>query len=179
MAKKEPEIPLKAFEEGAPEGKKSSLKKWLILGALVFALLAAGAGAAAYFLPEYMPAPLNFFDPKSIKGSQTQAKPPQEERGHIYTMDPFIVNLADAEQNRYLKIRINLESKKSEPDEEFTKKLPLIKDTILTILSRKKSEELFPSSGKEALKAEMLRSINPNLAGLKIKAVYFTEFVIQ
>ena len=122
MAKKEPEIPLALNEEENPEEGKSSLKKWLILGALVFALLATGVGAAAFFLPEYMPAPLNFFEPKSTKGSQDQAKPPQEERGHIYAMDPFIVNLADAEQNRYLKIRINLESRKSEADEEFTKK---------------------------------------------------------
>lgn len=179
MAKKEPEIPLESIEEENPEGKKSTLKKWLILGALVFILLAVGVGAAAFFLPEYMPAPLNLFDPKPAKGSQAHKKSPQEERGHIYTMDPFIVNLADAEQNRYLKIRINLESKKPEADEEFTKKLPLIKDTILTILSQKKSEDLFPSSGKEALKAEMLRSVNPSLAGLKIKAIYFTEFVIQ
>ncbi len=94
-------------------------------------------------------------------------------------MDPFIVNLADAEENRYLKIRINLESRKPEPNEEFSKKLPLIKDTILTILSQKKSEELFLSFGKEKLKAEMLRLVNPNLVEWKIKAVYFTEFVIQ
>jgi len=179
MAKKEPEIPPESIEEETLEGKKPSLKKWLILGALVIILLAAVVGAAAFFLPEYMPAPLNFFDPKPTLGSQAHNKPPKEERGHVYTMDPFIVNLADAEQNRYLKIRINLESKKPEADEEFSKKLPLIKDTILTILSQKKSEDLFPSSGKEALKAEMLRSINPNLAGLKMKAVYFTEFVIQ
>jgi flagellar basal body-associated protein FliL len=55
----------------------------------------------------------------------------------------------------------------------------LIKDTILTILSQKRSEELFHSSGKEKLKAEMLRLVNPNLVELKIKTVYFTEFVIQ
>jgi len=29
------------------------------------------------------------------------------------------------------------------------------------------------------LKAEVMRSVNPNLGELKIKAVYFTEFVIQ
>ena len=179
MAKKNSEIPPEPLDEGSPVPQKSSLKKWLILGGLVFILLAAGVGAAAFFLPEYMPEPLNFFDHKPAEGSPAHKKPPQEERGHIYSMDPFIVNLADAEQNRYLKIRINLESKKPEPNEEFTKKLPLIKDTILTILSQKKSEELFHSSGKEKLKAEMLRSVNPNLVELKIKAVYFTEFVIQ
>ena len=151
----------------------------MILGVLVFILLAAGGGAAVFFLPEYMPEPLNFFDHKPATGSGAQKNPPAEERGHIYAMDPFIVNLADADQNRYLKIRISLESEKPEPNEEVTKKLPLIKDTILTILSQKKSEELFPSPGKEKLKAEMLGSINPNLGELKLKAVYFTEFVIQ
>jgi len=179
MAKKNSEIPPEPLDEGSPVPQKSSLKKWLILGALVFILLAAGGGAVVFFLPEYMPEPLNFFDHKPAKGSPAHKKPPEEERGHIYSMDPFIVNLADADQNRYLKIRINLESKKPEPNEEFTKKLPLIKDTILTILSQKRSDELFHSSGKEKLKAEMMRSVNPNLSELKIKAVYFTEFVIQ
>jgi flagellar FliL protein len=179
MAKKKTEIPPEPLDEGSPIPRKSSLKKWLILGALAFILLAAGGGAAVYFLPEVLPEPLNFFDHKPAKGSPAHKKPLEEERGHIYTMDPFIVNLADADQNRYLKIRISLESKKPEPNEEFTKKLPLIKDTILTILSQKRSEELFHSSGKEKLKAEMLRLVNPNLVELKIKTVYFTEFVIQ
>jgi flagellar protein FliL len=179
MAKKKTEIPPEPLDEGSPVPRKSSLKKWLILGALAFILLAAGGGAAVYFLPEYLPEPFNFFDHKPAKGSPAHTKPVPEERGHIYTMDPFIVNLADTDQNRYLKIRINLESKKPEPNEEFIKKLPLIKDTILTILSQKRSEELFHSSGKEKLKAEMLRLVNPNLIELKIKAVYFTEFVIQ
>ncbi len=179
MAKKIAEIPPESQDEDSPVPQKSALKKWLILGGLVFILLAAGGGAAVFFLPEYLPEPLNFFDQKPAKGSPAHKKPPEEERGHIYTMDPLIVNLADADQNRYLKIRINLESTKPEANEEFSKKLPLIKDTILTILSQKKSEEMFPSSGKEKLKAEMLRSINPNLLELKIKAVYFSEFVIQ
>jgi flagellar protein FliL len=179
MAKKIAEIPTESRVEESPVPQKSALKKWLILGGLVFILLAGGGGAAVFFLPEYMPEPLNFFDHKPTKGSPAHKKHPEEERGHIYVMDPFIVNLADTDQNRYLKIRINLESKKSEASEEFSKKLPLIKDTILTILSLKKSEELFSSSGKEQLKAEMLRSVNPYLLDLKIKAIYFTEFVIQ
>jgi flagellar FliL protein len=179
MAKKNSEIPPEPLDEVLPVPQKSSLKKWLILGGLVFILLIAGGGAAVFFLPEYMPEPLNFFEHKPAKGSQAHKKPPEEERGHIYSIDPFIVNLADAEVNHYLKIKINLESKKPEPNEEFAKKLPLIKDTILTILSQKRSEELFHSSGKEKLKAEMMRLVNPNLAELKIKAVYFTEFVIQ
>lgn len=179
MAKKNSEIPPEPLDEVLSVPQKSSLKKWLILGVLVFILLTAGGGAAVFFLPEYMPEPLNFFEDKPAKGSQAHKKPPEEERGHIYSIDPFIVNLADAEDNHYLKIKINLESKKPEPNEEFAKKLPLIKDTILTILSQKRSEELFHSSGKEKLKAEMMRLVNPNLAELKIKAVYFTEFVIQ
>lgn len=179
MAKKKSEIPNEPPDEGGPVPQKSSWKKWLLLGALVFILLAAGGGAAVFFFPEVLPESLNFFGHKPAKGSAAHKNPAAEERGHMYAMDPFIVNLADADQNRYLKIRINLESKKPEANEEFAKKLPLVKDTILTILSQKKSEDLFHSSGKEKLKAEMMGSINPHLVELKIKAIYFTEFVIQ
>ena len=72
MAKKNSEIPPEPLDEGSPVPQKSSLKKWLILGALVFILLAAGGGAAVFFFPEYLPESLNFFGHKPAKGSPAQ-----------------------------------------------------------------------------------------------------------
>jgi flagellar FliL protein len=182
MDKQISEIPVEVIEEeGGAASAGSSLKKWLILGGGALLLLVAAIGATAYFFPEIMPEPLNFFGDQQAKDAPggKKSKHPKEEHGFIYSMDPFIVNLADTDQPRYLKIRLNLEGNSKEQKEEYAKRLPQIKDTILSILSQKKYQELLDSAGKEKLKEEILKSLNPKMAGFRFKAVYYTEFVIQ
>jgi flagellar FliL protein len=181
MDKQISEIPVEAIEEEGAVPARSSFKKWLILGGGVLILLASGIGAAAFFFPEVLPEPLNFFGDQQTKGSPGGKKqqPPKVEHGFIYTMDPFIVNLADTDQPRYLKIRLNLEGSTPEQSEEYAQRLPQIKDTVLSILSKKTHQELLDSGGKEKLKAEILKNLNPKMAGFQFRAVYYTEFVIQ
>lgn len=178
MDKKISEIPLEAIEEEVASPAGSSLKKWLILGGGVLLFLVSAVGAAAFFFPEIMPGPLNFFEDRQAQAGK-KSKHPQEEHGFIYNMDPFIVNLADTDQSRYLKIRLNLEGNSREQNEEYAKRLPQIKDTVLSILAKKTHQELLDSAGKEKLKEELLKTLNPKLAGFQFKAVYYTEFVIQ
>lgn len=175
------EIPIEAIEEEGPIPAKFSLKKWLILGGGGLILLAIVIGAGAFFFPEVMPGPLNFFEDHQAKGAAAVKKNQhvKAEHGFIYNMDPFIVNLADTDQSRYLKIRLNLEGNSREQNEEYAKRLPQIKDTILSLLSKKTHQELLDSAGKEKLKEEILKSLNPKMAGFQFKAVYYTEFVIQ
>ena len=124
MAKQNSEIPPNALDEDGPVPHKSSLKKWVILGALVVLPSGCRGRGGLLFLPEYMPAPLNFFGQKPAKGSSAHKKPPEEERGYIYTMDPFIVNLADIDQNRYLKLRMNLERRNRNRTRNFPRNCP-------------------------------------------------------
>jgi len=39
--------------------------------------------------------------------------------------------------------------------------------------------EIYESEGKKKLKEEIVQRANQSLAGFQVKAVYFTEFVIQ
>lgn len=183
MAKPISEIPLEAIEEeGTPQARgKSVLKKLIILGGAFLVLLAGGVAGAAYFLPAYLPEALQFFGNPQTKGAHGAGKEKrhQEEQGFIYNLDPFIVNLADPDEPRYLKIRISLEGNQKEQNEEFSKRIPQIKDTVLSILGKKTYSELLDTAGKEKLKEELIKSLNPKLAEFKFKAVYFTELVIQ
>lgn len=179
MDKQIAEIPLEAIEEEGTVPVKSSWKKWLLLGGGLSLLLVSGLSAAAFFFPEVLPGPLQFFGPPPDAHGTKKNKPPQEKHGFIYNMDPFIVNLADTEQSRYLKIRINLEGNGPEQQEEYTQRLPQIKDTVLSILAKKTHQELLEAAGKEKLKEEILKNLNPKMAGFQFKAVYYTEFVIQ
>ena len=94
-------------------------------------------------------------------------------------MDSFVVNLANPDLPKYLKVKIEMESQESKPNEEFDKRQPQIRDTVLLILTGKTSKEVSDSEGKAKLKEEILQKVNQLLNGVKVKAIYFTEFVVQ
>jgi flagellar FliL protein len=72
-------------------------------------------------------------------------------------LDPFVVNLADKEADRYAQIGITLEVQDSHFAEEMKAFMPAIRNGILMILAHKTSHELLDRAGKEQLAAEILR----------------------
>ena len=111
-------------------------------------------------------------------------KPEQEENfehplGPIFSLDTFIVNLADKGGNRYLRVTMDLELGNSELETEINKRLPQVRDSILMILPTKRFEDISTVQGKTALRDEMLETINGYLAQGKITKIYFKEFVVQ
>jgi len=94
-------------------------------------------------------------------------------------MDPFLVNLADPGQSRYLKITLHLESNQEKPDAEYEKRQPQLRDAILTILSSRHCRDIVTPEGKAALREEIKGKVNQLLVNLKAQNIYFTEFVIQ
>ncbi len=99
--------------------------------------------------------------------------------GHIVTMDPFIINLADPGEVTYLKIAVNLEVDSEKMTAEIQKRMPQIRDAILMLLSSKTADDVKSTGGKLKLQDDIVLRINNFLQTGKIKAVYFTEFVMQ
>jgi flagellar FliL protein len=99
--------------------------------------------------------------------------------GPIFTLDTFIVNLADKGGKRYLRITIDLELDSEELESEIAKRLPQVRDSILTILPTKRFEDISTAKGKAALRDQMLERINGLLARGRITNIYFKEFVVQ
>ncbi len=146
-----------------------------MLGALVF----LGGGGWTFFF-----SPWHLVDGKTLIGLQSKkeadpAKPKPEVRPHFYKMDPIIVNLNDTEKMRYLKIKMEIESAEAKANEEYEKRLPQLRDTILAVLTNKNSREILDSGGKEKLRGEMKDRMNGFLTTFKIQNIYFAEFVIQ
>ena len=111
-------------------------------------------------------------------------KPDQEKNlehplGPIFSLDTFIVNLADKGGNRYLRVTMDLEMGNAELETEINKRLPQVRDSILMILPTKRFEDISTIQGKTALRDEMLETINGYLAQGKITKIYFKEFVVQ
>lgn len=159
-----------------PLGKKKRNRLFLI--GIFFFMILALAGSVILFVPGLLPAQFDFLG--------RRGNPPEERKeatlkmeGHLYDLDPFIVNLADPGSSKYLKIRIGIESCEAKPDEEFQKRLPQLRDAILTILSSKTYKEIYDSEGKGKLKGEIIQKANQLPGRLKVKTIYFTEFVVQ
>jgi flagellar FliL protein len=99
--------------------------------------------------------------------------------GPIFSLDTFIVNLADKGGTRYLRVTMDLELDNSELEDELNKRLPQVRDSLLMILPTKRFEDIRTVQGKTALRDEILEALNGYLAQGKITNIYFKEFVVQ
>jgi flagellar FliL protein len=150
-------------ENPKPEKKPKPIKLLIIIGIGVLILGAAGGGAWFFF----------------FKGKPSPSPATAASNGHIYKMEPFLVNLADPGQPRYLKLTLQLEINQEKPNEEFEKRQPQLRDAILTILSSRNYREIMTSEGKAALREEIKGKVNQLLVKVKAQNIFFTEFVIQ
>ena len=155
----------------------------IIIVVLLLLLLIIG-GAVAYFLlasdEEQTPEQQQNSGKKSEqKVENTQKDSESLEIGPIYPLAPFTVNLKSSGATRYLKCTLNLEIDAPETQPELDKMKPLIRDMIIRILSSKTVPEISTAKGKEKLKEEIKKNLNPKIATGEIRNVYFTAFVIQ
>lgn len=100
--------------------------------------------------------------------------------GPIFAIpEPFVVNLVGQNGKRYAKTSIALEMSSPDLQKEITAKIPLIKDTIIRVLSSKTFEDISTAKGKERLKEEITQELNAFMVDGYIKSIFLTEFVIQ
>ncbi len=156
-------------EEGVPAEvsvKKKSPVKLIIF--IVVAVLVIGGGVAGG---------LYFFGHKDAEKKEEKHAAPLV--GPLWSLEPFIVNLADNQGERYLKVVMQLELSDPAvvPDMEILK--PKIRDNILDLLTAKTYTELMEPAGKQRLRDEIVLRVNSFLTKGKILKVYFTEFVVQ
>ena len=99
--------------------------------------------------------------------------------GPIFSLETFIVNLADKGGKRYLRVTMDLELGNPELEAELTKRLPQVRDSVLMILPSKRFEDISSVEGKMALRDEILDVLNGFLTQGQVSKIYFKEFVVQ
>ena len=172
-------------KEQAPAEKKLPIKLIIIVIAVV---LVVGGAAAGYFMfAGHKGKSSGSEDPgKEVKKEQVKEEGSKKGggegegvSGNMKQLDPFIVNLADAEGQRYLKAVVQLEVDNASVEGEIQGKLPQIRDEILMILSNKSFDDISTTAGKRMVKREIASAVNKYLTGGQVTQVYFTEFVVQ
>jgi len=156
-----------AEEQVKEEGKQSGGKKKLIFILIPVLLLLIG-GAGAYF----------FLTHKKKESTKQMVVAPQK-LGVMYDLGSFLVNLADKNANTYAKVSITLELSNQKVEQEVVKRLPIIKDAVINLLSSKTYDEIRTPEGKEELRLELIKRINAILVTGGVQNIYFTQFIVQ
>ncbi|MCP9463243.1 MAG: flagellar basal body-associated FliL family protein [Nitrospira sp.] len=99
--------------------------------------------------------------------------------GVMVDLEPFIVNLADTPEIRYLKIVIKLEADNDAVANDLKTRVAQVRDTILVLLTSKDANSVRTAQGKFQLREEITQRVNGLLPRPGVRGAYFTEFVVQ
>ncbi len=97
----------------------------------------------------------------------------------VFAMEPFIVNIYDGQELRYLKVKIEMEMANPAIKAELDGRLAAIRDAILVVLTSKTLQDIQDIQGKNQLRDEILTAVSKIVAQGKVTKIYFTDFVIQ
>lgn len=99
--------------------------------------------------------------------------------GVMFDLDPFIVNLADVPDVRYLKLTVKLEVDSEAVSADLSARVPQVRDAVLVLLSSKDVNAVRTTQGKFQLRDEITQRINGLLPKPGVRSAYFTDFVVQ
>ncbi len=142
---------------------KSGGKKKLLLMVVVAAIVLGGGGVGAMLYMKKQKAAAEEAAAAADDGDAAAApvkhepKKAKGEKPVFVPMDPFVVNLADHDADRYAQIGITLEVPDEHVGEDIKNYLPAIRNNILLLLAHKSSADLAGGDGKELLARQIRR----------------------
>jgi flagellar protein FliL len=171
-SKQAPAAAAAAAATATPAKKKLPKKRIMIVGAV---LLLAGGAAAAYFLVMNKP------------DAAAAAPKKEKEEGRklpiFVDLEPFTVNLAEKDQDRYMQIKFSLEAAPGEPESTIKEMTPALRSEILLVLGSRTAADLATREGKEGLAKDIVTAANKALehtpAARSVTAVRITQLIIQ
>lgn len=147
-----------APDAGAAPAKGGKKKLFIIIGAVVLVLV-LGGGAAAFVMMKNKAA-AEAAEAEEGDGKHTKKA---EAKGHaaavrdpkhaptFVPLDPFTVNLADRDAERYCQVGITLELADPKHEAAIKAFMPVIRNNVLLLLAHKTASELMQRGGKEKL----------------------------
>jgi flagellar protein FliL len=193
-------------DAGAP---KKGKKKLIIM--LVAALVVAGGGGAAVLMMKKKAQAQAEAEAADEDGEHAPAQAAASKRDPkavptFVPLDPFTVNLADREAERYVQVGITLEVADAKIGEQIKNYMPAIRNNILLALADKTAAQLMERDGKTRLAEQVRRETSRAMgydvaepdedeetgdkpakkkkkkkaeAPLPVSAVHFSNFIIQ
>ena len=145
-----------AAEEAAPKGGGS--KKLIIIVAAVLALLLVGGGAAFMLLKKKPPAEDGEDGAEATEAPvKAKAHAKSDHPPTFVPLDPFTVNLADKDVDRFAQIGITLQVEDPKFADQIKAFMPAIRSNVLMVLAHKTAVELLTREGKDKLAKDIMR----------------------
>ena len=145
----------------APAGGSKKKLIIIVVGVLVLVLVAAGA----FLVLKKKPPAEGEDGEEAAPAAHAPAAAHKVDPSHppvFVPLDPFTVNLADKDVDRFAQIGVTLEVGDAKVADQVKAYLPAIRSNILMVLSHKTSAELLSREGKEKLAKEIMReSVRP------------------
>lgn len=169
----------KSPTEGAPKDNKKML--FIIIGAaavvviaLAFVFLSGGKKDKAAGTAEAK------VEQKAEGGGEGGGKDGDKgAASNIFPLDPFIVNIYDGQDLRYLRVKVEFETAGPGVKPQIEARQAPLRDAILVLLTTKTLQDVQDLQGKNQLRDEILTAANKILPPGTINKVYFTDFVVQ
>jgi len=178
----EENVPDSEESQGQPKKKKGGLKRLLVVGLLLVVIGAGGAGGFYYWrhrsAAKATVAATKGTDKKPAHGQATEVAEDTSVK-EVIELQPFIVNLADRNETRYLRMTISLgvgDTGEGKADPIFTTR---VRNAILAIITTKTSEQVLTVEGKAELRKEMLSAARSAVDKPEVHAIYITDFIVQ
>jgi flagellar FliL protein len=161
--------PVEDNDGEAPAPSPTGRKKLVILAASALLVIAVAGGGGAVVWKNKKAAAAAAAQAEAADGdgeagasAAPAARPAPRKQSHkgppaFLPLDPFVVNLADRESERYAQIGITLELDDPKFGDQIKAYMPAIRNGILMVLAHKSSQELLSRAGKEKLALEIVR----------------------
>ena len=116
---------------------------------------------------------------KGGAGDKKEKSDDDSEFGQTLEIPRMDLNLGNPLENRFLRLAMTLEYKggKSQ-EEELQKRLPQLRDLIISSVSTKSRIDLLSDKGKERLRRELTHRFNEVLER-PVSSIFFTEFLVE
>ena len=136
---------------------------------------------AAFFVTKQVVLPR--FAPGVSAASEASAEEASAEETaaekEVYLVENLLVNPNGTSGKRYLSTSIGLETVNAAAKEELASKDLQVRDLLISILSARTVTQLTSSTEREQMRKEIQTRLNQLLAGDKLSAVYFVDYVMQ
>jgi len=138
---------------------KKGKKKLIIIVAAALLVAMLGGGAAVYMKKKAAAAAAaaEEGDEESSAAPAEKAHNDHKSAPTFVPLEPFVVNLADKETDRFAQVGVTLEVDDAKFAEEMKAYMPAIRSGILMVLAHKTSAQLLSPEGKLALAREIMR----------------------
>lgn len=105
--------------------------------------------------------------------------PEDEEVKRVIEVPSFVLNLADPEESRFLRLTLSIGVADANGEKTDPVYLTRVRNAVLAVLMTKSSNDILSVQGKTNLRKELLDAIQAAAKEPPVQAVYITEMLVQ